>query len=54
MRFCTIDIIADLEDILYVLEVNTSVCISNYIEQQKDGYRDAENIYKKAILKMFE
>lgn len=52
LGFCSVDIIKSNNE-YYVLEINSGVMMENYIEQAKDGYMNAYNIYKEAILKMF-
>lgn len=52
LGFCSVDIIKS-NNKYYVLEINSGVMMKNYIKQAKDGYIDAYNIYKDAIIKMF-
>ena len=54
IRFASIDIIQTKDNKFLVLEVNSGVMMENFIKQMNNGYEIAENIYKKAILKMFE
>ncbi len=52
LGFCSVDIIKS-NNKYYVLEINSGVMMKNYIEQANDGYITAYNIYKEAIIKMF-
>lgn len=52
LGFCSVDIIKS-NNKYYVLEINSGVMMKNYVEQAKDGYSNAYNIYKEAIIKMF-
>ncbi len=52
LGFCSVDIIKS-NNKYYVLEINSGVMMKNYVEQAKDGYINAYNIYKDAIIKMF-
>lgn len=54
IRFASIDIIQTKDNKFLVLEANSGVMMENFIKQMNNGYEIAENIYKKAILKMFE
>lgn len=53
LGFCSVDIIKSNNQ-YYVLEINSGVMMKNYIEQAKAGYINAYNIYKDAIIKMFD
>lgn len=53
LGFCSVDIIKTNNE-YYVLEINSGVMMKNYISQAKNGYAKAYEIYKNAILKMFE
>ncbi|MNL72543.1 hypothetical protein D3C87_1978710 [compost metagenome] len=55
IEFATIDIahISDSNE-LKVLEINSTVCLDKFKNQLKDGREISKNIYKKAIIKMFE
>lgn len=53
LGFCSVDVIKT-NGKYYVLEINSGVMMKNYIEQAKDGYNTAYNIYKEAVIKMFE
>ena len=54
LSFCSVDIVKTIENEYLVMEINSGVMMNNFISQQKDGYCIAKNIYKKAILSMFE
>ena len=54
LSFCSVDIVKTIENGYLVMEINSGVMMNNFISQQKDGYCIAKNIYKKAILSMFE
>lgn len=54
IKFATIDIIQTKEDSFYVLEVNSGVCTSIFVEQVDGGYEMAKNIYRKALQALFE
>ena len=49
-KFVSIDIIEDINNNLYVLEVNSRVTMTKYIEQHHEDYELVKNIYKDAIL----
>lgn len=53
LGFCSVDVIKT-NGKYFVLEINSGVMMKNYIEQAKDGYKKAYNIYKEAVIKMFE
>lgn len=54
MNFATIDIIETAQDELYVLEVNSGVCGTIFIDSVDGGYEILKDIYRKALKKMFE
>ena len=54
IRFASVDIIETTDNELLVLEANSGVTIDKAINFLKDGYNIAKNIYKEAIIKMFE
>ena len=54
IRFASIDIIETKSHELLIMEANSGVTINKFINQHKDGYKIAYNIYKDAIMKMFE
>ena len=53
-KFVTIDIIEDINNNLYVLEVNSRVTMAKYIEQHPEDYDIIKNIYKDAIRELFK
>lgn len=54
IKFASIDIIETTNQELLVMEANSGVTISKFINQHKDGYKIAYNIYKDAIIEMFK
>lgn len=52
--FASVDIIKSSNDEIMVMEINSGVMTNNFISQHEDGYEIAKNIYKKAIIHMFE
>lgn len=54
LRFGSIDIIETTDNELYVLEVNSGVMIENYVKLNLEDYIEVKNIYKEAIVKLFE
>ena len=54
IRFASIDIIETSSHELLIMEANSGVTINKFIHQHKDGYEIAYNVYKNAIVKMFE
>jgi glutathione synthase/RimK-type ligase-like ATP-grasp enzyme len=53
VKFATIDISKKTTGELFVMEINGSVCMSKFIEQAENGKEIAKEIYKKAIVQMF-
>lgn len=53
INFASIDIIQTNKNELYVLEVNSGICMRHFIENLNDGYEISKKIYSKAIDKMF-
>lgn len=53
-KFVSIDIVEDINNKLYVLEVNSRVTMSKYIEQHPEDYNIIKNIYKDAIEELFK
>lgn len=51
--FATIDIIEDDKKEKMVLEINSDVALSSYMNLVKGGKKEVKRIYKKAIKKMF-
>ena len=54
LGFATVDIIETFDDELLLLEVNAGVMANKFIDYIDDGYSIAKEIYRKAIIKMFE
>ena len=54
ITFATIDVIKTTDDKLYVLEINSGVCMTKFIDQVENGYEIAKKIYTKAIERMFK
>lgn len=54
IRFASIDIIETTDNELLVLEANSGVTMNKVINFIPKGYNIAKDIYKEAILKMFE
>lgn len=54
LKFGSIDIIETTNHELFIMEANSGVMMSNIMKQQEKGIDLAYNIYKKAIIKMFE
>ena len=53
IRFATIDVIQTSNNKLYVMEVNSGVCMTNFIEKTEGGYEIAKSIYRKALEALF-
>lgn len=53
IKFATIDIIQTSDNELLVMEVNSGVCMTHFIEHIDGGYEIAKAIYKKALEKLF-
>jgi Glutathione synthase/Ribosomal protein S6 modification enzyme (glutaminyl transferase) len=54
LGFATVDIIETVDGEFLLLEVNSGVSARKFIEYIDGGYDIAKNIYRKAIIKMFE
>lgn len=54
LGFGSIDIIKTTDNKLLVMEANSGVMMKNYIENEKEGYKIAKEIYKKAVEEMFK
>ena len=52
--FATIDVIETNNKELYIMEINSGVCLTKFIDHVKEGRYIAKKIYSKAIEKMFE
>lgn len=54
IAFSSIDIIETTNHELLIMEANSGVTISKFINNHQDGYKMAYDVYKDAIIKMFE
>lgn len=54
MNFATIDVIQTSDDELYVLEVNSGVCASIFMELVDGGYEIIKEIYRESLKTMFQ
>lgn len=54
MNFTTIDIIQTTDDNLFVMEMNAGVLAQVFVDVIDDGYDKMKEIYKKAIIAMFD
>lgn len=54
MNFATIDIIQTTDDQLYVLEINSGVCGTIFIDSIDGGYDIIKDIYRKSLEDMFK
>lgn len=54
MNFATIDIIQTSDDNLYVLEINSGIGATIFIESIDGGYEVIKNIYRQALIKLFQ
>lgn len=54
MNFATIDVIQTLDDKLYVLEVNSGVCATIFIDLIDGGYETIKEIYRESLKTMFQ
>lgn len=53
LKFGSVDIIEDFKGNVYLLEVNSGICMQKFISQVDNGYEIAKGIYKEAIENMF-
>ena len=53
LNFASVDIIELASGDKMVLEINSGVCLDHFIQLTNDGRQIAKDIYKKAIMKMF-
>ena len=53
VKFASIDISQDIDEEIYVMEINGNVCMTKFAEEVPEGYEVAKKIYAKAIDKMF-
>lgn len=54
INFATIDIIETTDDNLYVLEINSGICATIFVESVEGGYEIIKDIYRNAIQKLFQ
>ena len=54
IKFATIDVIQTADDELYILEVNSGVCATIFIESVDGGYEIIKDIYRKSLEHMFQ
>lgn len=54
ITFATVDIIKTEDNKLYVIEINSGVCMSKFSERTENGYEIAKEIYRKALKLLFE
>lgn len=54
INFATIDVIQTADDELYILEVNSGVCATIFIESVDGGYEIIKDIYRKSLKSMFK
>lgn len=54
IKFASIDIIETINHELLIMEANSGVTISKFINQHKGGYNITYNIYKDAIIEMLK
>lgn len=54
MNFATIDVIQTSDDELYVLEVNSGVCATIFMDSVDGGYETIKEIYREALKTMFQ
>ena len=52
--YATIDVIETVDKKLYVMEINSGVCMTKFIDHIDEGRNIAKKIYSKAIDKLFE
>ena len=54
ITFATIDVAVASNKEIFVMEINSSVCMNKFSKMVLNGYDISKNIYEKAINKMFE
>ena len=54
MNFATIDVIQTAEEELYILEVNSGVCGTIFIDSIEGGYEMLKDIYRKSLKDLFK
>lgn len=53
LRFCSVDIIKTSSDELLVLEVNSGVSVSGYVNQHPEDYELVKQIFREAVHQLF-
>lgn len=54
LGFCSVDIVETTKNEFLIMELNSGVMMTNYMDIREDGLEIAKNMYRKAIMKMFE
>lgn len=54
ISFASIDVIHTKDDKLLVMEVNSGVCMTEFIKHVEGGYEIAKSVYRKALKAMFQ
>ena len=54
LRFCSVDVIRTNDGKIMIMEINSGVMISNYVNLVTNGYNKAYKVYKDAIEAMFK
>ena len=54
IEFATVDVIQTKDKNMYVMEINSGVCMTKFIDQIEEGRDIAKKIYSKAIDKLFK
>ena len=54
LRFCSVDVIRTTDGKIMIMEINSGVMISNYVNLVTNGYNKAYKVYKDAIEAMFK
>ena len=54
ITFATVDIIETEDNKLYVIEINSGVCMAKFAERTPNGYEISKEIYRKALKLLFD
>lgn len=54
LRFCSVDVVRTTDGKIMIMEINSGVMISNYVNLVTNGYNKAYKVYKDAIEAMFK
>lgn len=54
VSFATIDVIHTTDNELYVMEVNSGVCMTEFMKKVENGWEIAKQVYRKALNSMFQ